>query len=80
MQTFEENSRRWRRGRKVDPLLMVRSRDSCHRSSPDGHGGAMLRMLRLLDVSLGHLDGNFCEYQTYLMRFLSLRRREWVVL
>ena len=47
MQTLKKNGRRWRRGGKIDPLLVVRSRDSCHRSSPYGHSGAMLRVLRL---------------------------------
>ena len=62
MQTFEKDSRRWRRRRKSDPLLMVRSRDSCNRSSAYGHGGAMLWMLRLLDVSLCQAERQVCEY------------------
>lgn len=47
MQTLEKNGRWWCRGGKIDPLLVVRSRDSSHRSSPYGHSGAMLRVLRL---------------------------------
>ena len=52
MQTFKKDGRRWCRGRKINPLLVVRSRISCDRSSPYGYGGAMLRGLRLVDVSL----------------------------